>query len=50
MQFAGGSSLTTPLVKSELEYQVKRLSHHPSIAMWDGCNECGGGGDYMNFM
>lgn len=42
-QFAGGTSLTTPQVKSELEYQVKRLSHHPSIAMWDGCNECGGG-------
>lgn len=50
MQFAGGSSLTTPQVKSELEYQIKRLSHHPSIAMWDGCNECGGGGDYMNFV
>jgi hypothetical protein len=49
-QFAGGTSLTTPQVKSELEYQVKRLSHHPSIAMWDGCNECGGGGDYMNFV
>ena len=47
---AGGTSLTTPQVRSELEYQVKRLSHHPSIAMWDGCNECGGGGDYMNFV
>ena len=50
MQFDFGSSLTTPQVKSELEYQVKRLSHHPSIAMWDGCNECGGMSDYMNFV
>ena len=50
MQFAGGTSLTTPQVKSELTYQLKRLSHHPSIAMWDGCNECGGLGDYMNFV
>ena len=24
------------LVKQELQYQIKRLSHHPSIAMWDG--------------
>ena len=24
----------------ELRYQVTRNSHHPSIAMWDGCNEC----------
>jgi len=46
----GETSLTTPQVKSELEYQVKRLSHHPSIAMWDGCNECGGMGDFMNFV
>ena len=50
MQFAGGTLLTTPQVKSELEYQIKRLSHHPSVAMWDGCNECGGMGDYMNFV
>ena len=28
--------------RNELEYQLARLSHHPSIAMWDACNECGG--------
>lgn len=38
------------IVRRELQYQVKRLSHHPSIAMWDGCNECGGGGWYSNFV
>ena len=34
---------------AELDYQIKRLSHHPSIAMWDGCNECGGGGLYASW-
>ena len=24
----------------ELRYQIRRLSSHPSIAVWDGCNEC----------
>ena len=36
--------------RAEMDYQVKRLSHHPSIAMWDGCNECGGGGLYESFV
>ena len=26
------------VVPAELEYQIKRLSHHASIALWDGCN------------
>ena len=34
----------------ELAYQVRRLSHHPSIALWDACNECGGGGNYATFV
>ena len=46
----GETSLATSQIKKELEYQVKRLSHHPSVAMWDGCNECGGLGDFMNFV
>lgn len=33
----------------ELDYQIKRLSHHPSIVVWDGCNECGGGGWYTSW-
>ena len=31
-------------VRAELNHQLKRLSHHPSIVMWSACNECGGGG------
>jgi beta-mannosidase len=27
------------VVPAELEYQIKRTGPHPSIAMWDGCNE-----------
>eukprot|EP00913_Durusdinium_trenchii_P024513 g23012.t1 len=25
---------------TELRHQVRRLSSHPSIVIWDGCNEC----------
>eukprot|EP00045_Choanoeca_perplexa_P019543 m.294450 g.294450 ORF g.294450 m.294450 type:complete len:501 (-) comp45076_c0_seq1:144-1646(-) len=25
---------------AELRHQIRRLSHHPSIVIWDGCNEC----------
>ena len=28
------------VVPAELDYQIKRLSHHPSLALWSGCNEC----------
>ena len=34
----------------ELTHQVRRLSHHPSIVVWDGCNECGGQGVYASFV
>jgi hypothetical protein len=32
------------IMRAETEFQVKRLSHHPCIAIIDGCNECGGHG------
>mmetsp|Transcript_31436 Transcript_31436/g.94443 ORF Transcript_31436/g.94443 Transcript_31436/m.94443 type:complete len:1023 (+) Transcript_31436:5048-8116(+) len=50
MQFTWGFIDGSQQDKSEIEYQVKRNSHHPSIAMWDGCNECGGGGLYESFV
>lgn len=27
-------------VERELRHQIRRLAAHPSIAIWDGCNEC----------
>ena len=35
---AGPGARGSPSERAELEYQVKRLSHHPSIAMFDACN------------
>ena len=42
MQYAqhGHSPAETPVEEAELRYQIRRLSSHPSIVMWDGCNEC----------
>jgi hypothetical protein len=34
----------------EIQHNVRRLSHHPSIIVWDGCNECGGQGIYNDFV
>ena len=36
----GHSPKRTSTQESELRHQVRRLSHHPSIVVWDGCNEC----------
>ena len=49
MRRAGGNRGANPAdkdqtVRLELEYQVARVSHHSSIVLFDGCNECGGGG------
>lgn len=38
------------LEDAELRHNIRRLSHHPSIAMWDACNECGGGGIWDTFV
>eukprot|EP00392_Amoebophrya_sp_AT5.2_P011561 g11640.t1 len=27
-------------VRKEIQYQVRRLSRHPSMALWNACNEC----------
>ena len=42
MQFAqqGHAPKQTPTQEAEFRHQVRRLSHHPSIVIWDGCNEC----------
>lgn len=36
--------------KAELLHQLRRLSAHPSIAVWDACNECGAFGLYSDFV
>ena len=42
MQYAqnGHHPSVTTTQEDEFRHQIRRLSHHPSIAMWDGCNEC----------
>lgn len=42
MQYAqsGHSPKATTTQRQELVHQVQRLSSHPSIVLWDGCNEC----------
>lgn len=46
----GHSPAETPTQDAEIRHQIRRLSHHPSIVIWDGCNECGGGGVYTGFV
>jgi len=36
----GHSPAVTSDQDAELRHQIRRLSHHASIIMWDGCNEC----------
>ena len=51
----GHSPQETPTQEAEFRHQVRRLSHHPSIVIWDGCNECrvdmhGSTAIYANFV
>ena len=34
----GHAPVANAVQESEIRHQVRRLSHHPSIVMWDGCN------------
>ena len=36
--------------EAEIRHVVRGLSHHPSVAVWDGCNECNGQGLYASFV
>ena len=42
MQYAqqGHSPMKTKVQENELRHNIRRLASHPSIVMWDGCNEC----------
>lgn len=37
---SGHGPAVTATQEAELRYQVRRLSHHPAIILYDGCNEC----------
>ena len=54
MQFTWGSigvaGATSETVRTELIYQIERISHHASAVILDGCNECGGGGLTESFV
>merc|ERR1712232_1033642 len=36
--------------KQEISHQVRRLSHHPCILVWNSCNECSASGLYVSFV
>ena len=42
--------IADPTQDAEFRHQVRRLAPHPSIALWDSCNECGGGGIWDSFV
>eukprot|EP00937_MAST-01D_sp_MAST-1D-sp2_P002784 g2784.t1 len=36
--------------RAEIVHQVRRLAHHASVVVYDGCNECSGSGRYADFV
>ena len=44
--FPGSSDTATQ--EREMRQQVRRMGHHASIAIWSGCNECGGIGGLLD--
>jgi hypothetical protein len=41
---------SSPLQFAEMVHSVRRLSHHPSVALYDGNNEMGSGGIWESFV
>ena len=50
--FGGNSGMpvANAMQDAEIRHQLRRLSHHPCIMLWDACNECGGGGLWGSFV
>ena len=46
----GHAPAVSAMQDAEIRHQVRRLSSHPSLAVWDSCNECGGSGIYASFV
>eukprot|EP01046_Picozoa_sp_COSAG06_P002943 COSAG06_NODE_108_length_23594_cov_43.013450_12_plen_1117_part_00 len=46
----GHSPANTPVQDAELRHNIRQLSNHPSIVMWDGGNECRSCGIYTTFV
>jgi beta-galactosidase/beta-glucuronidase len=39
MYTQGHFPTASTMQEDEIAYQVRRLAHHPSIAIWDACSE-----------
>lgn len=50
--FGGNSGVPTQnaMQDAEMRYQLRRLSHHPSIMLWDACNECSSKALWFSFV
>ena len=52
MQYSQGNPepLANDEERAELLHTARKLAHHASVAVYDGCNECGGRGIYASFV